>query len=297
MEINQQQVHPLFDPRGLYRLATKAKVWRADDAGRQTIRDFFETRRVESLREEWMHGVPESAQDWGLGAPFDAEVHEFLKARAKRARARGSPREHAVMRDGSQREMDALAPALTVLRLDKHAAPSDLKALRSPENLFSGAAAPATHKGSKFEINVQVEDLTQPHQYVVMILTRVLLEHVGQPFVPGFDRDASRRSAPSNPADRVTIATDQHALDVIQKAFAADVLSGAAGDHSDLAFRISMMLAQAPAITGSSEAGGWITPTVELPRECPGLDFGTWIAVCVGPEQSLDRVLQSEKNG
>jgi len=287
-------VHPIFDRTGFYRLATEDLVW-SDDAGRQTIRDFFQSRRRHGLRESWKTEVPEQPQDWGLGPPVNVAIHEFLKAKSERVRRQQPERESldVAAAPGASGE-EELEPALLILRLEhgdldltEDRAP---RPTRSPWFLFTGVGEkPGSRSSPTFEVNIPLLALTERHRCLLLILTCEIIERLAAILRPAplirVEGGASRNRPPFTALSRVPIQSEDHAIEVILQAFRRETLSNQTADSEtrERPFRVSTLLALEPGLTGLTDDENRFRAMVDLGQECPGLDCGTWVVLCVGP--------------
>jgi hypothetical protein len=296
-------MHPLFDPAGFYRLGTERLVW-SEDQGASTIRDFFHARRRQELHEDWVATVPSKPQDWGISPPADQAIHELLKARNEQSQAEAAAAAGAAVRTrGAVRVIAARSdptPALLVYGLEGAHGQSGqapvLEPQRRPDSLFTGVdflnergETRWGHRISHFEINVPLARLAEEHRCLTLILTRDLLERLGgllerSETAPDEPEPAIPQPLPRAP--RVTLRDESEAVEVIGQALHSDTLAPDEGDPVSLrrAFRLATLLTLAPALTGVTSKKRF-QARVELGGECPGLDYWTWVVLCVGPSE------------
>ena len=255
-----EPIHPLFDPRSFYRLASRHSTW--EDGGDTSVRSYFVARAREELHRRWLEDTPGEVQPWGHGDELDGALHSFLLRSRKESLQRrgvGAAREREMPWVGEP--PGEAAPALLVFGMSQ--AGEAPVPQRSP-HLFTGAGQGPRDAIATFRLDVS--NLTAGRRVVAIIIDFDLLGRLALLLRWGEPRD------------------EPSAIRLIQTTLLAETLSGQQDDEAcRLAFRISTTLARAPALEGLTDRAGQFTAQVELGRGCPGLDCWTWLIVYVGP--------------
>jgi hypothetical protein len=257
-------MHPLFDNRSFFRLATNESVWR--DGGQQSVRDHFQMRRRQLLREVWADEIPQQPQEWGFGQPADQEIHELLSRDALATFASPHPLwggAAATQEEVTGQEEMAYTPALVLLVLDREGAAGKPDLRRQPTDLFTGIGATPGRTADAFSVHVR--DLPARRACLLFLVTFDLVSSLARELAT---------SEPRKEGDVLAIlrtALDRHTLASQQ----------ASAEARRRAYRTSMLLARTPALQGETTEEGALQLTVDLGRPCPVLDLGTWVALLV----------------
>jgi len=130
--------HPIFDPNGLYRLASRESVW--EDGGVESVRRFFHARTRRNLREVWLHEVPSEPQDWGFDPKLNQLIHEHLVRQSQAAKESAAPA--AVVHAAGHPEL-LPTPALVIANLgtiSEHTGPALAVAVLPDGRIVSGGS-------------------------------------------------------------------------------------------------------------------------------------------------------------
>jgi hypothetical protein len=257
-------MHPLFDKRGFYRLATEESVW--SDGGKQSVRDYFQTRRRLLLREGWAEEIPQQPQEWAYGHPSDQEIHDLLRRDALATFASPHPLRAApvaTQEEVTGREEMAYTPALVLLVLGREGEVGKPNLRRQPSDLFTGVGTTPSRMSDAF--SVRVRDLPGRRQCLLLLVSLDLVNSLAGHLA---------MSRARNEEDVLAVlhtALDRHTLTSQQSSTVARRRS----------YHISMLLARTPALEGETTEDGVLVLTVDLERPCPELDLGTWVVLLV----------------
>ncbi len=273
-------LHPFFDPKSVYRLATRESLWA--DGGYQSVRRFFHDLAAAAACSRWdfEQEIPPQPppEGYGYGADLDADIHWFLRRNREllSSREEPAPRGAEIMAGvpvplGARAEDMMPRPGLVVVQLDPLPERLELRPVRPPEagdDVFSGAGqAPPETRFDRFAVNVP--GLPAHRWCMVLLVVDELLAALAQ--------NALKMPAPTN---------QTAAMAVLAQALDAKALSGENGgpEAARRAFFLSTTWALAPGLEGISGEDCHFRAEVELGRQCPGLPHCCWVLVCVGPE-------------
>jgi hypothetical protein len=273
------QNHPLFDRTSLYRLAVEETTFRADN-GEQSLRDYFQARRRRELHRQWAQDVPDQPQDWGFGPAVDLMIHEHFKLKLNIIQIN---LEQFVLPQSGARSADQ-TPALLVFRFDlglEDHAPTLFRAASKAEQPFTGCGEEG---GGYREIGAFAviidqdhgQGLPDGHLVLSILVTQTAIEML-RPLVV----DEGETLAPMARGETVG---DAEAIRTITRALSATRLT--ARRPRLRALRLCNQLALCPALQGIVREGAFAMD-IELDADCPSLEDGTYLVLCIGPRAEI----------
>ena len=261
-----QAIHPLFDNQSYYRLATRMSLWR--DGGDASVRSFFLTRMHQDQRQCWLSpGLQTTSADWGYDDATNAEVSAFVTAR-KSLQKKLSQKSFDISLNlaaatGEGTGLGQLKPSLLIA--DPIGEPFTL--VQEPADAFTGIGAHPLGHIDAFKLNVG--DLSPKRRAIALILDRHLI------------KDLAERLGRDHPAN------ESQVIEAISAALEHKTMTSSEDDAAcRRAFGVSTTLALAPGLERITTVEGHFDCEVGLSRPCPGLNYQTWIVVCVSPSQA-----------
>lgn len=314
MSTTKQRVHPLFDERSEYRMATRFSVWR--DQGVSTVVEYFQDRARDARRAR-------DATDghWGLGPDVDASMSEFLREAAL-ASAEAAHEKPAIevpkKRVKPQRSVTADVPTVgalgvadptaegptlrahgatilltpTLLGLDCGAPDvlPPLPLLRWPQDTRSMFWSTADESQWQSDFQFSIEGLPAGRPWVAFFLEHHLVETLAG-FLDAapeyYDAPNSHRSPRELPR-RALETTSESRSEVVRDCLSMQVLCPASAGGGAVerwqrtrASRISLLFSLMPTLIGTSSPEGVGTiGSFPLHMLCPGIDATTLVTVC-----------------
>lgn len=286
-------IHPLFDELSEYRFATATSVFHDD--GRNSVRQWFHARARETRRVTHPDELPEEAAAWGLAEDRHRSVQELLREDGERVAAQQvtlPPFEPLERERLSQMQFALRAPdrgdelvdeSLALLQIDLDSEPQTSEIRREPRFIFPGMGLDEAAPLDEFRLNVP--GLPANRRCLALILDQELVDRLARQLqLP--DAEATHPRLRSLVTEAVVPApsTGEVARTAIVRCLARETLMPADLLGQKRASRISLLLSLAPALQGVSNKDGRFDVTVPLHQTCPGLERGSWVVLCLGPE-------------
>lgn len=277
--MNEPFLHPLFDPKSLYRLASQEVIWH--DHGEESIKQHFLELYRQRLEREF---TPEKPQDWRYSEHVNALIHSVLSQSRDAEREADAPRPSELV-DGPTENVEALettiaaskakTPALLVYDLQKPVVKPPLKSRKdnptAPGGSFTGCGRVSDDTPLKSVFKLLGPEQEADVRCLALVFTFELVRELAK--VLGLAPDWKDE-------DEAAIETITAALDP------ASLTSSDDPDKLRRACRLASLLSLAPGLEGRAE-GGRFTQQVNLECNCPTLPGLTWVALCRGPHSPV----------